>query len=105
MRPVAHCSSSTRSPTCRRAIRVPPPSMRPPDASSRHNRSRSAALEHYVHPVKIYTKTGDAGETGLFGVGLVHVAVGLHARIVFGNAAAAEESRLTCITSLRRRPR
>ena len=45
--------------------------MRPPDASSRHNRSRSAAPEHYVHPVKIYTKTGDAGETGLFGGGRV----------------------------------
>jgi cob(I)alamin adenosyltransferase len=45
--------------------------MPPAVASSPRNRSRSAAPEHYVHLVKIYTKTGDAGETGLFGGGRV----------------------------------
>jgi cob(I)alamin adenosyltransferase len=35
------------------------------------SRSRSAAREHTFRVVKIYTKTGDAGETGLFGGGRV----------------------------------
>ena len=40
-------------------------------ASSLHNRSRCAAREDTFPTVKIYTKTGDAGETGLFGGGRV----------------------------------
>src|ERR1043166_2948024 len=37
--------------------------------SLRRNRSRCAVREHTFSAVKIYTKTGDAGETGLFGGG------------------------------------
>src|ERR1043165_5885628 len=37
----------------------------------RRNRSRCAVREHTFSAVKIYTKTGDAGETGLFGGGRV----------------------------------
>src|ERR1043166_7360255 len=39
--------------------------------SLRRNRSRCAVREHTFSAVKIYTKTGDAGETGLFGGGRV----------------------------------
>src|ERR1043165_7954100 len=39
--------------------------------SLRRNRSRCAVREHTFSAVKIYTKTGDTGETGLFGGGRV----------------------------------
>jgi len=45
--------------------------MRRRGRSSRRSRSRCVAREHNVPHVKIYTKTGDAGETGLFGGGRV----------------------------------
>ena len=70
-------------------------------ASSLHNRSRCAAREDTFPIVKIYTKTGDAGETGLFGGGRVPKddprvrAYGdvdeLNAMLGFGVALAPEE--------------
>src|SRR5689334_1351555 len=59
------------SPTFRPAIPAPPPSQRRLATSWRRSRSRCVAREHNVPHVKIYTKTGDTGETGLFGGGRV----------------------------------
>src|SRR5260370_11081165 len=60
-----------RLPTCRRASRGRRGWTRRRGRSSRRNRSRCVAPEHNVRHVKIYTKTGDDGETGLFGGGRV----------------------------------
>src|SRR5258706_6289450 len=61
-----------RLPTCRLASRGRRRWMRRRGRSSRRNRSRSAAHERNVRCfMKIYTKTGDGGETGLVGGGRV----------------------------------
>src|SRR5688500_976830 len=58
-------------PTSRCATRARPRSTSRRDAPSPRSRSRCVAREHTFPVVKIYTKTGDEGETGLFGGGRV----------------------------------
>ena len=80
--------------------------------SSLRNRSRSVAPEHNVPHVKIYTKTGDAGETGLFGGGRVPKddprvqAYGdvdeLNAALGFAAALAPADFELTTVQSIQR---
>src|SRR5712675_3461051 len=56
---------------CLRAIRARRLSIRRRGAWLRLSRSRCVAPDNRFSLVKIYTKTGDAGETGLFGGGRV----------------------------------
>src|SRR6266566_9677212 len=79
-----------RSTTCRHGRRAASWWIRGRRASSPRNRSRSIARDGRFRRVKIYTKTGDAGETGLLGGGRVpkdHARVAAYGDVDETNAA------------------
>ena len=86
--------------------------MQPRDRSSRRSRSRCVAPDHTFPFVKIYTKAGDGGETGLFGGGRVPKddprvrAYGdvdeLNATLGFGAALEPEDFELETLHTIQR---
>src|SRR5437867_1587057 len=79
-----------RSTTCRHGPRAASWWIRARRASSLRSRSRSIARDGRFRRVKIYTKTGDTGDTGLLGGGRVpkdHARVAAYGDVDETNAA------------------